>query len=84
MPAPRVLRDNRNGIAMLTLNQPDKINAPTPLVFVELRAHLDALADNGPMRCARRARADRSVLVMIERQSPTMSPHRAGASNPRP
>ena len=32
------------GIATLTLNRPEKLNALTPAVFVELRAHVDAIA----------------------------------------
>ncbi|MGE5596782.1 MAG: enoyl-CoA hydratase/isomerase family protein [Hyphomicrobiales bacterium] len=39
-----VLRSDHEGVATLTLNRPDKLNALSPSLFVELRAHLDALA----------------------------------------
>lgn len=39
-----VLREDRNGLATLTLNRPEKLNALTVPLFVELRAHLDAIA----------------------------------------
>ena len=38
-----VLRADEGGIAILTLNRPDALNAVSPAVFVELRAHLDAI-----------------------------------------
>ncbi len=41
-----VLRDDRDGVATLTLNRPEKLNALTPAVFVELRAHVEALASD--------------------------------------
>ena len=46
-----VLRSDARGIATLTLNRPDKLNALTPSVFVELRAHLDALVADDGVRC---------------------------------
>jgi enoyl-CoA hydratase/carnithine racemase len=39
-----VLRVDDGGISTLTLNRPDALNAVSPGVFVELRAHLDAIA----------------------------------------
>jgi enoyl-CoA hydratase len=39
-----VLREDRDGLAILTLNRPDVLNALSPSLFVELRAHLDELA----------------------------------------
>lgn len=41
---PLVLREDRDGLAILTLNRPQALNALSPALFVELRAHVDALA----------------------------------------
>ncbi|HEX2463491.1 MAG TPA: enoyl-CoA hydratase/isomerase family protein [Thermoanaerobaculia bacterium] len=41
-----VLRSDDGGVAFLTLNRPDALNAVSPALFVELRAHLDAIAAN--------------------------------------
>lgn len=39
-----VLRENRQGVAILTLNRPEMLNALSPKLFVELREHIDQLA----------------------------------------
>lgn len=39
-----VLRDDRDGLAVLTLNRPEKLNALTVALFAELRAHVQAIA----------------------------------------
>ena len=39
-----VTREDDNGLAILTLNRPDMLNALSPNLFVELRAHIDAIA----------------------------------------
>jgi len=39
-----VLRDDREGVAWLTLNRPETLNALSPSLFVELRGHLEAIA----------------------------------------
>jgi enoyl-CoA hydratase/carnithine racemase len=39
-----VLRNDEGGVALLTLNRPEALNALSPAMFVELRAHLDAIA----------------------------------------
>lgn len=39
-----VLREDKEGIAVLTLNRPDQLNAMNPALFIELRAHIDAIA----------------------------------------
>lgn len=39
-----VLREDDAGLSILTLNRPDALNALSPALFVELRAHLDAIA----------------------------------------
>lgn len=38
-----MLRDDADGIATLTLNRPDKLNAMNPALFVELRDHIEVL-----------------------------------------
>jgi len=44
MSQPLVTREDDNGLCTLTLNRPDVLNALSPNLFVELREHLDALA----------------------------------------
>ena len=44
MMAELVRRDDHEGCATLTLNRPEALNALSPPLFVELRAHLDALS----------------------------------------
>lgn len=41
---PLVTREDLNGLAILTLNRPQALNALSPALFVELRRHVDALA----------------------------------------
>ncbi len=40
-----VTREDQNGIAILSLNRPDALNALSPALFVELREHIDAIAE---------------------------------------
>ena len=42
-----VLREDKDGISMLTLNRPEALNALSPSLFVELREHVDAIAKSG-------------------------------------
>lgn len=58
-----VLRNDLDGIATLTLNRPDKLNALTPASFVELRAHIDALADDDSIGCVVLEGAGRSFCA---------------------
>ena len=58
-----VLRQDAGGLATLTLNRPDKLNALTPAVFVELRAHLDAVAGDGSVGCVVLQGAGRSFCA---------------------
>lgn len=51
MTDPLVTRHDADGVATLTLNRPDKLNALNPSVFVELRAHVDAIAVDDTVRC---------------------------------
>ena len=60
---PLVLRDDADGVARLTLNRPEKLNALNPRVFAELRAHLDAIADDGGVGCVVLAGAGRSFCA---------------------
>ena len=39
-----VLRTDSDGVATLTLNRPEQLNALSPSLFVELRAHIVAIA----------------------------------------
>ena len=48
-----VIRADRDGVAVLTLNRPDALNALSPPMFEELRAHVEAIA------------ADESVGVVV-------------------
>jgi enoyl-CoA hydratase/carnithine racemase len=41
---PLVLREDNEGLTVLTLNRPEALNALSPNLFVELRDHVDAIA----------------------------------------
>ncbi|MFP6816043.1 MAG: enoyl-CoA hydratase/isomerase family protein [Pseudomonadales bacterium] len=41
-----VLREDADGLTTLTLNRPEALNALNPLLFVELRAHIDSIAND--------------------------------------
>ena len=60
---PLVLRDDKDGVARLTLNRPEKLNALTPATFAELRAHLDAIAADAGIGCVVLAGAGRSFCA---------------------
>ena len=75
-----VLRSDRDGVATLTLNRPEKLNALTPAVFVTLREHLDALAGDDSIGCVVLAGAGRSFcaghdLGAIADHEPTPNRH---------
>ncbi len=75
-----VLRNDRDGVAHLTLNRPDKLNALNPAVFMELRIHLDALAADDSIRCMVLGGAGRSFcaghdLNAIADHTPAPTPH---------
>jgi enoyl-CoA hydratase/carnithine racemase len=42
-----VLRQDKDGISILTLNRPEALNALNPSLFVELREHVDAITKSG-------------------------------------
>lgn len=46
-----VLREDRDGLALLTLNRPDKLNSLTVGMFEELRAHVTALYKDESIGC---------------------------------
>lgn len=46
-----VLREDRDGLALLTLNRPDKLNSLTVGMFAELRAHVTALYKDDSIGC---------------------------------
>lgn len=46
-----VLREDRDGLATLTLNRPDKLNALTVALFSELRAHVLDLKGDESVHC---------------------------------
>ncbi|MTE13576.1 enoyl-CoA hydratase/isomerase family protein [Nocardia aurantiaca] len=62
MSAELVIRTVEDGIATLTLNRPEKLNALTAASFEELRAHLDALAGED-VRCLILTGAGRSFCA---------------------
>jgi len=41
----QVLREDQDGVAILTLNRPEALNALSPSLFVELRQHIDSIAE---------------------------------------
>lgn len=51
MTEPLVTRHDAGGVATLTLDRPDKLNALNPALFVELRDHLGAIALDEAVRC---------------------------------
>ena len=58
-----VLRNDADGVATLTLNRPEKLNALNAGTFKELRAHLDAVAADGSVRCLVLTGAGRSFCA---------------------
>lgn len=61
--APRVRLSREGAVATLTLDRPDKLNALNAAVFVELRAHLDALAGDRDVGCVILRGAGRSFCA---------------------
>ncbi|MDY7103841.1 MAG: enoyl-CoA hydratase/isomerase family protein [Actinomycetota bacterium] len=75
-----VVRTDADGVARLTLNRPDKLNALNPAVFMRLREHLDDLAEDDTVRCVVLAGAGRAFcaghdLDAIATREPAPSPH---------
>lgn len=80
MTTPLVTRHDADGVATLTLDRPDKLNALNPSVFVELRAHIDAIANDAAVRCVVLTGAGRAFcaghdLDAISNHEPAPSRH---------
>ena len=58
-----VLRNDADGVATLTLNRPEKLNALNPPTFSALRAHLDDIAGDESVRCVVVTGAGRSFCA---------------------
>jgi enoyl-CoA hydratase len=58
-----VVRSDVDGVATLMLNRPEKLNALNPASFVELRAHVDAIATDPTVRCVVLTGAGRSFCA---------------------
>ncbi|MGF1597564.1 MAG: enoyl-CoA hydratase/isomerase family protein [Acidimicrobiales bacterium] len=58
-----VLRSDADGVATLTLNRPEKLNALTPEVFMQLRGHVDDLASDPSVGCVVLTGAGRSFCA---------------------
>jgi enoyl-CoA hydratase/carnithine racemase len=58
-----VLRNDADGVATLTLNRPEKLNALNPPAFSALRAHFDAVATDDSVRCVVLTGAGRSFCA---------------------
>lgn len=58
-----IIRTDRDGVATLTLNRPDKLNALTPQVLDLLHRHADALAEDSSVRCVVLTGAGRSFCA---------------------
>jgi len=46
-----VTREDTAGVATLTLSRPEKLNAITPALMVDLRGHIDQIAGDESVRC---------------------------------
>ncbi len=58
-----VTRDDADGVATLRLNRPEKLNAITPALMIDLREHLVALAGDESVRCVILTGAGRSFCA---------------------
>ncbi len=58
-----VVRSDEGGVCTLTLNRPEKLNALNPALFVELRDHIDALAEDESVGCVILTGAGRSFCA---------------------
>jgi enoyl-CoA hydratase/carnithine racemase len=58
-----ILRSDEARVTTLTLNRPEKLNALNPPMLVELRAHLDAIAQDDSVGCVVLAGTGRSFCA---------------------
>jgi enoyl-CoA hydratase/carnithine racemase len=63
MNAAFVTRHDAQGLATLTLNRPEKLNALSPQSFMALRGHLDAIAQDDTIGCVLLQGAGRSFCA---------------------
>ena len=63
MSDPQVIRSDNAGLATLTLNRPEKLNALAPRVFVELREHIEAIERDTAINCVVLAGSGRSFCA---------------------
>ncbi|MEM7097448.1 MAG: enoyl-CoA hydratase/isomerase family protein [Pseudomonadota bacterium] len=76
-----VTRENLDGIAILSLNRPDALNALSPLLFEELRTHVDEIAQQTEevgvviLRGEGRSFSAGNDLKAIERGERAPTPH---------
>ena len=80
---PLVRRSDHAGVATLTLNRPEKLNALTPQLVVELREHLGEIAVDDAVGCLVLRGAGRSFCAGLDiggvGQESTPARRRAGA-----
>ena len=76
-----VTREDVDGVAIISLNRPDALNALSPLLFEELRAHVDTIAEQTEeigvviLRGEGRSFSAGNDLKAIERGERAPSPH---------
>ena len=58
-----VIRDDSDGVATLTLNRPEKLNAINPALMIELREHVDRIAADEAVGCVVLTGAGRSFCA---------------------
>ena len=87
-----VLREDRGGLAVLTLNRPEKLNSISQPLCIELRAHLEDIARRElqlqpTALSARRPRREPTgprTRPRTKSSSPDRSPPRPGSPAPPP
>ncbi|HYM31036.1 MAG TPA: 2-(1,2-epoxy-1,2-dihydrophenyl)acetyl-CoA isomerase PaaG [Candidatus Cybelea sp.] len=78
-----ILLDIKEGVATLTLNRPDRLNAFTDQMHADLRAALDAVQKGGNVRCLLLTGAGRGFCAgadLSAQISPSVGPRDLGAA----